>query len=190
MAGWGSGIVHVSKTLPPLWALGDELGIPRGDLKLDAPVVHACNKDGTNCISYVGAIDTLLPTDTRNEAIDEETKLKIQSLHSIHFDETLIFAGVQSGEADDRANLTWNSEVLDQIDQFKNKGKIIGLVTAPGPILLNNLAKVADALIFNVMPGQQYATAMMNILFGRVSPSGKLTFTMPNIENEQKMTER
>lgn len=29
----------------------------------------------------------------------------------------------------------------------------------------------------------------MNILFGRVNPSGKLSFTMPNIDNEQKMTE-
>jgi len=29
----------------------------------------------------------------------------------------------------------------------------------------------------------------MNILFGKTSPEAKLTFTMPNIENEQKMTE-
>jgi hypothetical protein len=28
----------------------------------------------------------------------------------------------------------------------------------------------------------------MNILFGRAYPTGKLTFTMPNTDNEQNMT--
>ena len=29
----------------------------------------------------------------------------------------------------------------------------------------------------------------MNVLFGRVNPSAKLSFTMPNIDNEQQMSE-
>lgn len=64
------------------------------------------------------------------------------------------------------------------------------MVTAPGPLLLNNLAKVSDAILFNVMPGEKYGEALINILYGRVNPSAKLSFTMPNIENEQKMTEQ
>lgn len=62
-------------------------------------------------------------------------------------------------------------------------------MTAPGPILLNDLAEASDALLFNIMPGQQYAKALMALIFGKESPSAKLTFTMPNIENEQNMTE-
>lgn len=74
----------------------------------------------------------------------------------MEYTETMIFAGVTSGEGGDRSNLTWNAEVLKHLDSFKSKGKIIGMVTAPGPLLLNNLAKVADAILFNVMPGEKY----------------------------------
>ena len=61
-------------------------------------------------------------------------------------------------------------------------------MTAPGPVLINNLRDASDAVLFNVMPGEQYGQGIMNVLFGKVSPEAKLTFTMPNIENEQKMT--
>lgn len=61
-------------------------------------------------------------------------------------------------------------------------------MTAPGPVLINNLRDVSDALLFNVMPGEEYGPGIMNVIFGKVSPEAKLTFTMPNVENEQKMT--
>lgn len=61
-------------------------------------------------------------------------------------------------------------------------------MTAPGPVVLNDLRDVSNALLFNIMPGQQYAQGLMSVLFGRVSPSAKLTFTLPNKDNEQKMT--
>ena len=44
VAGWGSGIVHTSQTVPPLWTLCDELDIPRAAFPLDAQVSHACNE--------------------------------------------------------------------------------------------------------------------------------------------------
>jgi len=69
------------------------------------------------------------------------------------------------------------------------KGKVVGAMTAPGPVLLNDFKKVTDAILFNIMPGQEYAKGLMNVLFGRVNPSAKLSFTMPNIDNEQKMSE-
>lgn len=67
-------------------------------------------------------------------------------------------------------------------------GKVIGSMVSPGPILTNNMRKYADAILLNVFPGQQYSAGLMNVMFGRVNPSAKLTFTMPNVDNEQNMT--
>lgn len=39
------------------------------------------------------------------------------------------------------------------------------------------------------MPGQEIADALINILFGKANPAGKLTFTMPNKDNEQNFTQ-
>jgi beta-glucosidase len=105
------------------------------------------------------------------------------------FDHTIIFGGVFSSEGGDRDTLSWKSAVLESLNKFPKKGKVIGAITAPGPVILADLKKVSDAILFNVMPGQMYSEALMNIIFGRVNPSGKLSFTMPNIENEQQMTE-
>lgn len=45
-------------------------------------------------------------------------------------------------------------------------------------------------MLFNVMPGEEYASALGKVLFGEANPSGKLTFTMPNKNNEQQMEEK
>ena len=100
------------------------------------------------------------------------------------FDNTLIFGGVFSEEGFDRDNLSWKSAVLDSLDKFQKKGKIIGAITSPGPLLIGDLKKASDAILFNIMPGQKYSEGLMSVLFGRVNPSAKLSFTMPNIENE------
>lgn len=84
--------------------------------------------------------------------------------------------------------LGWDNSVLTHLKSFDNPGKVIGLITAPGPVILNDLRAASDAIIFNVMPGQQYGKGIMEIIFGRVSPSAKLTFTMPNKDNEMEMS--
>lgn len=47
-----------------------------------------------------------------------------------------------------------------------------------------------DAILQSLLPGQRFATAFMNVLMGRVNPSGKLTYTMPNRDHEQGMSKR
>lgn len=58
IAGGGSGAVHYTYLHPPIWALCDELDIPREEFPLDTIVSYGCNKNKTNCIAYVGVIHT------------------------------------------------------------------------------------------------------------------------------------
>ena len=105
------------------------------------------------------------------------------------FDVTFIFGGIFSSEGGDRQTLGWDSTILKILDKFQSTGKIIGAITSPGPALLADLKKVSDAIVFNIMPGQQYSAGLLNVIFGKVNPSAKLSFTMPNIDNEQQMSE-
>jgi beta-glucosidase len=57
-------------------------------------------------------------------------------------------------------------------------------MTAPGPVLTPWRGEV-HSIIHGLMPGQEYGNAIADVLFGIVNPSGKLPFTMPNMDNEQ-----
>lgn len=41
------------------------------------------------------------------------------------------------------------------------------------------MTKTADAMFFNIFPGARYAQAMTDLIFGRVNPSAKMSFTLP-----------
>lgn len=153
IAGGGSGVVHVDFVYPPLWALCDELGIEKGAFSLNSTTVEqVCNYTNGNCISYYGVNSSSLEGGPTS---GEELELTIpKSMRDSEYTATLVFAGVSSGEGEDREDLSWNSNgVLEFLNNSIPKGKIIGAMTAPGPILINNLAAVSDALLFNIMPG-------------------------------------
>jgi beta-glucosidase len=185
VAGGGSGAVHYTDLVPPIWALCDELDIPRENFPLDTIVSYGCNKDKSNCIAYVGVIhSTTLTMDNEVAELDDKNLIVLEAIQEMNFNATLIFGGIFSSEGGDRSTLGWKSAVLDSLDKFQNKGKIIGAITAPGPALLKDIKEAVDALLFNIMPGQQYSDGLMSIIFGKANPSAKLSFTMPNIDNE------
>jgi len=100
------------------------------------------------------------------------------------YDATLVFTAIDSQEGSDRKNLKWNELILYVLKMIPFKGKVVSSMVAPGPLLLKDMVKDADAILFNSMPGEQYAVGVMNIIFGSTNPSAKLTFTMPNVDNE------
>ena len=100
----------------------------------------------------------------------------------------------RSGEGADRANISFDAgcphnwcaprqdELVHNISQVAgNKTVVIALST--GTVLMPWADNVA-AILMNFMPGQYYAPALVNVLFGDVAPSGKLPVTIPNKENE------
>lgn len=67
-----------SEFVPPLWALADELGISRKELPLYSNTARACNKDNSNCLTYVGTIPSLIPNSLPWVKLDEETKNNLE----------------------------------------------------------------------------------------------------------------
>ena len=59
------------------------------------------------------------------------------------------------------------------------RNSIVAVVTGGSPIDLQEVQELADAVLFVWYPGEEGGTALADILFGKVSPSGRLPITFP-----------
>jgi len=60
-----------------------------------------------------------------------------------------------------------------------NPSPVIAVITGGSPINLAEVMELADAVIFSWYAGEEGGNALADILFGKVSPSGKLPITFP-----------
>jgi len=77
----------------------------------------------------------------------------------------------------------------NQIDFLKKMRKdntkpVIAVITGGSPMNLSEISEVADAVLLVWYPGEEGGNAVANILFGDVSPSGKLPITFPKTIEE------
>ena len=184
--GTGSGQIGENYIYTPLDAICDEMGVPR--ISGWFPKGKQCNSETGNCVSYNGFPKTNGKFFGEKEKIFENEEEMLKEMATEEFDTTIIFQGLSSGEGFDRKTLDWDQTVFKYLSKISHPGTIVGCMISPGPILTTNMRKFADSIVLNIFPGQQYSSAIMNVLFGRSNPSGKLTFTMPNIDKEQKKT--
>ncbi|SNR59073.1 glycoside hydrolase family 3 C-terminal domain-containing protein [Lutibacter flavus] len=114
-------------------------------------------------------------------------------------DITIVVLGVSSqleGEEGDSIDSNTAGDRLDynlpqnQIDYLKDlrktadqnpedKRPIVSVITGGSPINLAEVEALSDAVLFVWYPGEEGGTAVADIIFGKVSPSGRLPITFP-----------
>ncbi|HEX2995434.1 MAG TPA: glycoside hydrolase family 3 C-terminal domain-containing protein, partial [Anaerolineales bacterium] len=69
---------------------------------------------------------------------------------------------------------------IDYIKELAISGaKIVLVVTGGSPIALGEVADLVDAILFVWYPGMEGGRAVADVLFGDISPAGKLPLTFP-----------
>jgi beta-glucosidase len=85
-----------------------------------------------------------------------------------------------SGEASSRSNLNLPGKQSDLLAALRGTGKPIVLVLMNGrPLILTSVSENADAIVEAWFLGTESGHAIADILFGAVSPSGKLPVSFP-----------
>lgn len=81
----------------------------------------------------------------------------------------------------DRMDLNLPANQLDFLRKMKKTTKkpIILVLTGGSPVCTEELKSIADAILFIWYPGQEGGSAVADIIFGNVNPSGKLPITFP-----------
>ncbi len=87
---------------------------------------------------------------------------------------------VLTAESGDRAQIELPLAQRKFIRALAERGaRIILVLTGGSPIALGEIAEMVEAILFVWYPGQEGGRAVASLLFGDVSPSGKLTLTFP-----------
>ncbi|HEY8419428.1 MAG TPA: glycoside hydrolase family 3 C-terminal domain-containing protein [Clostridia bacterium] len=97
-------------------------------------------------------------------------------------DTILLYLGldeVTETEGLDRSNMLLPQNQIDLLNELKKLGKKIVVVLSCGSAIEMDFADSADALVHAYLGGQAVARAVLNVLTGKVNPSGKLAESLP-----------
>lgn len=85
-----------------------------------------------------------------------------------------------SAQNGDREEISLPASQVQYIKELAMQGtKIVLVLTGGSPIALGELEEMVDAVLFIWYPGMEGGRAVASVLFGDVSPSGKLPLTFP-----------
>ena len=106
-------------------------------------------------------------------------------------DAALLFLGEEAiitGEAHSRANIDLPGAQEALIAAVAETGKPVILVVMAGrPLTLGKILDQVDAVLFSFHPGTMAGPALVDLLFGVASPSGKLPVTFPKMVGQLPM---
>jgi len=81
-------------------------------------------------------------------------------------------------------DLTMSEPQLKLVEAVKKTGVPVILILAEGrPRIINRVVDKADAILMAYLPGMEGGSAVVDILFGDVNPSGKLPISYPRFPN-------
>lgn len=128
-------------------------------------------------IRFVQAMET--SRSKVNEAFDDAVDAASCS------DAVVIFLGeesILSGEAHSRADINLPGDQAELVRRIRATGKpVIAVILAGRPLTLTNIVDEVDAILYAWHPGAMGGPAIVDLLFGIDSPSGKLPATFPRM---------
>ena len=90
-----------------------------------------------------------------------------------------------SPENGDRESISLPASQRNYIKELAINGvKIVLVLTGGSPIALGEIEDMVDAVLFIWYPGMEGGRAVADVLFGDVSPSGKLPMTFPKSQDQ------
>jgi beta-glucosidase len=109
-----------------------------------------------------------------NQGIQDAVRLARES------DVTIVVAGIEEGEGRDRAFLDLPGNQEELISSVAATGTpTVVLLIAGAPVTMRSWLTKVDAVVDAWYPGQEGGTAVADVLFGDVNPSGRLPITFP-----------
>lgn len=103
-------------------------------------------------------------------------------------DAVVVFVGeesILSGEAHSLANLNLQGAQSQLIKELAATGKpVVTVVMAGRQLVIADEVKVSDAMLYSFHPGTMGGPAIVDILFGKVNPSGKTPVTFPRMSGQ------
>ena len=93
---------------------------------------------------------------------------------------------IASSTAGDRLDYNLPGNQIAYLKKLKadNKNPVIAIVTGGSPMNLAEVQEIADAVLLVWYPGEEGGNAVADVIFGKVSPSGKLPITFPKSLND------
>lgn len=81
----------------------------------------------------------------------------------------------------DKIDCTIPEPQVEFLKKIRSQGDnpLIVVVTGGSPVIMPEVFEMADAVIYSWYPGEQGGEALADIIFGDVSPSGRMPFTVP-----------
>ena len=137
----------------------------------------AIGANGDDCISLTDACDARGIPYTYSKDGKNVLKMAIES------DVLIAVIGErkdESGEAASRASITLKPEDEELLKGLHTFGKpVIAVLFNGRPLAIPQLNETASAILEAWHPGVEAGNALLDILYGEVNPSGKLTTTFP-----------
>lgn len=91
-------------------------------------------------------------------------------------------ASILSGEARSRADISLPGAQRELIEALKATGRPLVLVVMAGrPLTIGSEVDMSDATLFSFHAGTMAGPGLADVIFGKVSPSGKLPVTFPRM---------
>jgi beta-glucosidase len=90
-------------------------------------------------------------------------------------------ASIASPHSGDRPDYNLPANQLDFLKALRkdNSKPIVAIITGGSPVNLSEVHELADAILMVWYPGEEGGNAVADIIFGDVSPSGRLPVTFP-----------